>query len=42
MHTEDGETITMLVEHQDDAQDAPATSGAAPVNAMTAPHGGNL
>lgn len=42
MHTEDGETITMLVEHQDDAQDGAATSGTAPANSLAAPHGGNL
>lgn len=33
MHTEDGETITMLVEHEDGPDDLPAAE---------APHGGNL
>lgn len=42
MHTEDGETITMLVEHQDDATDEAPTSGSGPSSAATPPHGGNL
>ena len=34
MHTDDGETITLMVEHEDGPDDAPAPA--------EAPHGGNL
>ncbi|MBS2029920.1 MAG: zf-HC2 domain-containing protein [Deltaproteobacteria bacterium] len=42
MHTEDGETVMMLVEHQDDAHDSDeAKPGQQPAPAEQ-PHGGNL